>query len=87
MGVDVNIRPNDSWILGEQQESTENGPQAVGPVANCVAQGKILSEGENGNNGSCQSNGPGRGEKNDSNDHRDEYKSSQDASAGHGRTG
>ena len=73
----------------EQDDSqcAADGPEAVGAVADGVAEGEILVEGEDGDDGGGESDGPGRGKEHDGDDDGDENECGEDARAGHGKEG
>ena len=58
--------------LNNQQKGTENRPEAVGTVADGVAQGEIFPEGQNGDGGSGHCDDGGRAEQDDGDDDRNQ---------------
>lgn len=51
--------------MREEQERAEEGPEAVGAVANGFAKSEIFPESEEGEDGDGDGNSPGRGEEDD----------------------
>jgi len=73
--------------LSDEQEGAEDGPEAVGAVADGVAEGEIFPEGEHGKDGDGDGNGPGRREEDDSDGDGQENKCGENAREGHRERG
>jgi hypothetical protein len=69
--------------LRDEQERAEDGPEAVGAVADGFAKGEIFPEGEDGEKGDGDGNGPGRSEEDDGDRDGHEDECSENASASH----
>ena len=66
-----------------KQKSRQYGPEAVGAVADGVAEGEVFPEGEDGEDRDSDGDGPGGGEEDDSDGDGQENESGENASEGH----
>lgn len=79
------------WILEwhrcplnvNDQQGAEGGPEAVGAVADGVAQSEIFPEGEDGDDGGGDGDNGGGGEEDETDDDGNENEGSEDACQGH----
>ena len=91
MGNGVSVKypvgTGDAPSLRDQQKRTEEGPEAVGAVADGITESEIFPEGEDGEDGDSDSNGPGGGEDDDSDSDGQEDEGGENASEGHEERG
>lgn len=69
--------------MRDEQERAEDGPEAVGAVADGFAECEIFPEGEDGENGDGNGNGPGRGEEDNGDGDGHENECGENASPSH----
>ena len=73
--------------MEDEQKAADDGPEAVGAVADGVTEGEIFAEGEDGEDGNGDGDSPRWREEDDGDYYGHENKSGEDASASHGRRG
>lgn len=80
--------PKDMKKLNEDEdERAEDGPEAVGAMADGFAESDEFPEGEDGDGRGGKGDDGGSGEEHDGNDKGDKNEGGEDTSAGHGEEG
>jgi hypothetical protein len=67
----------------DEKQGAEDGPEAIGAVADGVAKGEKFTEGQDGDDASGEGDGPVGSEEHDADNDGDEDKCSENARSGH----